>query len=155
MRFEIVKTDSADSAKGQLRRVWRRRWAVALCALGLSLALGLAAMTSLPSAQASQRQYPVVALTCGTDLRLCRALVQALSEMEPTHLYRINPKPHPPQAFAIALDMDADGTARLRWQDGAGGTVTRGGHNDAEFARHIVKKAGPALAEALKRSRLP
>lgn len=110
-------------------------------------------MTSDPTVRASQRPYPVVALSCDANLRLCQAVVQALSETAPSHLYRINPRPTPPEAFALALRVDGAGAAHLEWADGTGEAVARDGHNDAEFARHIVDKAGSALAEALEGSR--
>ncbi|WP_371223666.1 hypothetical protein [Roseovarius sp. 2305UL8-3] len=120
--------------------------------LGAAFVGGGLFMNAGPEARASQRPYPVVAVTCDADLRLCQALVQALSEMAPTHLYRINPKPHPPEAFDLRLDISAAGAAQLYWQDNKGEIVLRDGHNDAEFARHIVK-ASPGLAEALSGSR--
>lgn len=121
--------------------------ALGLCLWGL---WGGGAMTAPTDNRAGQRQYPVVALSCDADLRLCQALVQALSEMTPTHLYRINPKPIPPRAFDLRLEITTTGAARLRWQDGLGEIVPGVGHNTAEFAQHIVQ-ASRALVKALKK----
>lgn len=148
MRFESVGKD------GENRQA-KRRWPGALCGLGLSFAVCVAlVMPQTTPAAANQRQYPVVALTCDTDLNLCRALVQVLSEMTPTHLYRINPKPRPPRAFDLRLDAGLAGSAQsahLTWPTGTGRRVARGGHTEAEFARHIVK-ASPGLADAIRKA---
>lgn len=105
-------------------------------------------MTSCFSVTASQRAYPVVALTCDADLRLCQALVQALAEKAPSYLYRINPNPRPSEAFDLRLVLGASGAARLVWPGGAGEPISRNGQAEAEFARHIVASS-PALADAL------
>lgn len=116
---------------------------------GIALLAVVAVMSVAPRAQSSQRPYPVVALTCGSDLGLCRALVQALSEMDSSHLYRINPTPPPPQAFDLRLELHQNGTAQLSWADGAqGDPVTRAGLSDTDLARTLVA-ASPALASAL------
>lgn len=104
------------------------------------------------TATASQRALPVVALVCEADLRLCRAMVQALAEKAPAYIYRINPKPHPPEALDLRLALSTSGAAQLVWPGGAGEPVSRNGQADPAFARHIVE-ASPALDAVLKGSR--
>lgn len=118
--------------------------AVALFCAGL-------VVTSDSAAQSGQRPLPVVAVSCGSDLRLCQALVQSLAEKAPSYLYRINPTPRPSAAFDLRLELGTSGDARLVWPGGAGETISRNGQAETEFARHIVE-ASPALADALSSS---
>lgn len=120
----------------------------AVRAVCLLLAVGCVAMTP---AAANQRQYPIVALTCGDDLRLCRALVQSLSDLAPRYLYRINPKPVPPRAFDLRLNVTRVGAVQLRWPGGGGEPVLRAGQSTSEFARHIVK-ASPGLVKDISKT---
>lgn len=108
-------------------------------------------MSMMPGpAGAGQRPFPVVAVQCDAAPALCRALVQALSEMAPTHLYRINPVPAPTDAFALRLDLAEDDHAHLRWQGGgAGQPVLRTGQTDTDLAEQLVA-ASPDLARALR-----
>lgn len=116
--------------------------AVALCA-------SVFAMTLSNPAHASQNPRPVVSVSCDSDMELCRALVQALAEIAPRNIYRINPDPMPPQAFDLRLEMSGDQTARLHWQEGGQGTaVTRTGLSETDLARHLVV-ASPGLARAM------
>lgn len=122
----------------------KRRAALALLGVGLAICLSTA------TADAYQRPRSIVAVACEADRSLCRELVQALSEMAPSHLYRINPTPVPLDTFDLHLDLSEAGLVRLRWQeDGAGALVARAGVSDTELARQLVA-ASPALADALR-----
>lgn len=110
---------------------------------------GVLAMTGTLAAASDQRPRAVVAVSCDAGRSLCQALVQALAEDAPTHIYRLNPDPVPPQAFALSLDLDVAGQARLRWQaDQIGASVARDGLTDTDLARQLVT-ASPALPRAL------
>lgn len=108
-------------------------------------------MSMVPGpAGAGQRPFPVVAVHCDATPDLCRALVQALSEMAPTHLYRINPAPAPTDAFELRLDLADDDRAHLRWQGGGtGDPVLRTDQTDTDLAEQLVA-ASPDLARALR-----
>ena len=117
-----------------------------LLLLGASLAMSM----TPTSPEARQRPFPVVAVQCDAGRDLCQALVQALSEMAPTHLYRINPSPLPSDAFELRLEQTGDAVAHLRWQDGgAGADVVRTGLSDTDLAARLVA-ASPNLPRALK-----
>lgn len=118
---------------------------------GLALVgVGLAICLSAAHAEADQRRRTVVAVTCEATRSLCHELVQALSEIASSHLYRINPTPVPPDAFELHLDLSSAGQVRLRWQeDAAGPPVPLAGVSDTELARRLVA-ASPALAAALR-----
>ena len=106
-------------------------------------------MTGPIPAASDQRPRAVVAVSCDAGRSLCQALVQALAETAPTHNYRLNPDPVPPQAFALSLDLGQPGQAQLRWQeDGAGTPVSRDDLTDTDLARRLVA-ASPALSRAL------
>ncbi|WP_299694830.1 hypothetical protein [uncultured Tateyamaria sp.] len=114
-----------------------------------ALVCGVLVMAAAPSADARQREYPVVSVWCDSDPAMCRALVQALAETVPARIYRINPKPRPPQAFDVRLELSRDGAARLHWQNnGAGDIVTRGALSKADLARKLVQSS-PALPGAM------
>jgi len=101
------------------------------------------------TAEADQRPFPVVSVSCTEDMVLCRALVQALSEVAPTYIYRINPKPRPPQGFNVYLNLTRDGHAQLRWQEtGAGAAIARAGLSETDLARKLVNSS-PDLPRAL------
>ncbi|MEM1150379.1 MAG: hypothetical protein AAGI03_07455 [Pseudomonadota bacterium] len=94
---------------------------------------------------------PVVSVSCGRELDLCRALVQVLAETAPSQIYRINPSPHPPQAFDLRLDVNGQGQARLTWKGGAkaGEAVTRAGMSDTDLSRALLT-VSPELKRALR-----
>ena len=127
---------------------WRVVACTAACALGLGV--GVAMTASVPTAaHAEQRVRPVAAITCDADLSLCRALVQALSREAPFYVFRINPRPLPPGAFTIRLDLDGSGQARLHWQDTqSGAAVPSRGLSETELAQKLVQ-ASPALTAQL------
>ncbi|KAE9629294.1 hypothetical protein [Parasedimentitalea maritima] len=88
-----------------------------------------------PTAQGGRRAEPA----------LCRALVQAMSELAPSHVYRINPDPEPPRALRLDFEMAPDGTACLSWPGGKREISRAGGHTDTQIARIIVAKSGKKL----------
>lgn len=100
------------------------------------------------SADSTQRPFAIVAFSCDADRALCRALVQELSTVAPAYLYRLDPDPVPPTAFALLLRQDPQGKAHLSWRGGRGDGVAPIRHNDVEFARHLVA-ASPGLLRAL------
>lgn len=106
-------------------------------------------MSSKSDAQSGQLIRPLVSFTCTAEIRLCWEVVKVLEERAPRHVYRVNPDPKPSGSFDLILMVDADGSAHLQWTGGEGQKATRNGHNDAEFARHIVSQASPALVKAL------
>ncbi|MEM8633336.1 MAG: hypothetical protein AAGF33_00010 [Pseudomonadota bacterium] len=117
-----------------------------LVLLGAGLGMSAAAV----SAEAQQRPFPVVAVQCDAELALCQALVQALSEMAPMYLYRINPSPLPSDAFALRLERPDDRHAYLSWQNGgAGAPVAWRSLTDTELAAQLVA-ASPDLPDALR-----
>ena len=114
----------------------------------LSLVAGLL-MASGANAASPQRPFPVVALNCGSDLRLCRAMVQALARRSPAFIYRINPNPVPPSALVLRLAFGAEGRARLYWPGGQSAFLDREARSDADFAHHIIRQSSPALTKVL------
>lgn len=119
-----------------------------ICAAAAVLSAVLLVSAARP-AEASQRPRDVVAISCTTDMDLCRALVQAMAELAPSHIYRINPDPMPPQAFRLRLDLSDTGRARLHWQEGGhGDVVARTGLTETDLARKLVASS-PGLARAL------
>lgn len=81
---------------------------------------------------------------------MCRALVQALSELAPAHNFRINPLPLPEEAFEVRLDLTGAQEARLLWQDdGAGMAVRRASLSETDLAQQLVR-ASPDLPRALR-----
>lgn len=110
------------------------------------------AVTSDSAAQSGQRALPVVSVSCDSDLKLCRALVSALAEVAPSHIYRINPTAAPSDALHLTFETNGSDGARLSWPGGATSATRQGCRNDVEFARHIVSKAGSALEKKLTKS---
>lgn len=107
-------------------------------------------MSAPVPAQSSQQPLPVVSVSCDSDMDLCRALVQALAEIAPRRIYRINPDPMPPRSFDLRLDLSGDGAARLFWQtDGQGDAVPRTDLSDTDLARKLVA-ATPGLVQAME-----
>ncbi|MEL7130825.1 MAG: hypothetical protein AAFY06_09710 [Pseudomonadota bacterium] len=111
----------------------------------MSLVMGLGAVPS----GGQQRPFPVVSVFCGQDQRLCRALVQALSEAAPTFIYRINPEPAPTEAFEVHLVLGDQQHAHLRWHGGAGMAVYPIGLGETDLAERLVA-ASPTLPDALR-----
>lgn len=108
-----------------------------------------AAQSAQASAQpAGQQARPVVSIFCKDDLGLCRALIQALAETAPAHVYRINPSPNPPQAFDLRIEANGQDQAQLSWSGGAQ-KVTRTGLSDAQVSRALLH-ASPDLLRALQ-----
>lgn len=120
--------------------------------IGMAVALFCAVlvMTSHSAAQSGQRPLPLVAVCCGNDLKLCRALVGALAEVAPGAHYHINPKSKLHGVMEVRMEQRPDGTARLHWPGGTGEIARRDGRDDAAFARRIVTRASPALILALQ-----
>lgn len=108
------------------------------------------AMTSPASAQSGQRALPVVSVQCGSDLKLCRALVSVLAEVAPSQIYRINPNPRPPRAFDLKMALNGQGQAQLTWAGGHHGErVARAGMSDMELSRALLN-VSPDLMRALR-----
>ena len=101
-------------------------------------------------AQADQRIRPVVALECAAKPKFCRSLVQAMAEIAPSAVYRINPDPAPLSAVTVRVTLGPGDSAQLSWSGGARDVPRPTGHTDAQFAQYIVSKGGNALAKALK-----
>lgn len=124
-------------------------------ALFSALAVLLAVMTHPGEAQvgqpAGQRPLAVVSVSCGSDLALCRALIQVLAETAPSQIYRINPKPRPAKAFDLRINQNRQGQAQLVWSGGkgAGEKVARAGMSDLELSRALLK-VSPGLPRALR-----
>ena len=111
---------------------------------------GLVIMSVVSSATADQHPRGVVALDCPATRPLCQSLVQALSEIAPIHIYRINPEPRPEKAFVVALDFNQADHVRLRWQDGgAGAVVAMADAADTDLVAHLIASS-PGLGSALR-----
>lgn len=123
-----------------------------MCLVAVLFGAGLPLMSSIQRAEARQLNRPIIAVTCEGGFGLCQAIVQALSRQSPSHAYVLNPATTPKGAFDLTLTFEGDASARLHWPGGTGAATPRNGHNDAEFARHIVANANPALLQALKGS---
>ncbi|TLP60288.1 hypothetical protein FEE96_15615 [Parasedimentitalea maritima] len=134
-------------ALAYMRPKERGQWVRGLCAAALSTGL---VMSGGSGAGADQRPRAVVTLACDAEPTLCRALVQAMSELVSSHIYRINPDPEPPRALRLSFEMAQDGTACLSWPGGKREVLRVGGHTDTQFARIIVAKGGKNLEKALK-----
>ncbi|MEO0370036.1 MAG: hypothetical protein AAF231_01135 [Pseudomonadota bacterium] len=115
--------------------------------LAMLLAMGVI-VTGSNSASAKQKPRPVVALICDADLNLCRAVVQALADMAPGQIYRINPEPIPDQALQLHLHADSE-IGRLTWGKSDGVRIVRTEQNNDVFARQIIARAGSDLQLAL------
>lgn len=126
----------------------------AAAALFCAVFAGAVFMTGPGAAQsaqpAGQRLLPVVSVSCDSDLRLCQALVQALSQAAPSQIYRINPSPRPLQAFDVRIDLSRPGQAHLTWQGAQeGAQVRRAGLSEAALSRALIH-ASPELIRALR-----
>lgn len=97
---------------------------------------------------AGQRALPVVSVSCGSDLALCRALIQVLAEVAPAQIYRINPTPRPPQAFDLQIDLKDQDQAQLTWEGGRhGARVARHGLSDMDFSRALLTHSPDLMSD--------
>lgn len=143
---------------------WLRRAAGVAAMFACAVLFLLVPMTEQSMAQSSQpsgqRPLAVVSVSCGSDLALCRALIQVLAEAAPSQIYRINPRPRPPQAFDLRINQNGQGQAQLIWsgstkgkesapQNGRSEKVTRSGMSDLDLSRALLE-VSPGLSRALQ-----